>query len=216
MEEPDHLAYALEHLAELVIKPVDGSGGKGIVIGSQADASTLSRARQAILENPRGWIAQREIALSTVPTLIGDKMRPRHVDLRPFAVNDGNSVWVLPGGLTRVALPEGELVVNSSQGGGSKDTWVLAAVDEPIVEPIEFQSQAPGQAPGSGPGEARQSQSQSNGSQSQSQGGFDPYPGWESPAQSTGAFFFDPPVSPPDDTGLRHQQGQQQQGGTGC
>ncbi len=127
MEEPDHLEYALEHLAELVIKPVDGSGGKGIVIGSQADSSTLSKAREAILQNPRGWIAQREIALSTVPTLIGDKMRPRHVDLRPFAVNDGNAVWVLPGGLTRVALPEGELVVNSSQGGGSKDTWVLAA-----------------------------------------------------------------------------------------
>jgi uncharacterized circularly permuted ATP-grasp superfamily protein len=222
MEEPEHLGYALEHLAELVIKPVDGSGGKGIVIGSQADAATLSRARQAILENPRGWIAQREIALSTVPTLIGDKMRPRHVDLRPFAVNDGNSVWVLPGGLTRVALPEGELVVNSSQGGGSKDTWVLAAVGEPIVEPIQSQAQAPGQAYGSGPGESQtqsqqQAQSQSNGSQSQSQsngsqGGFEPFPGWvESPAQSTGAFFFDPPVSPPDDTGLRHQQGQQQQ-----
>src|SRR4029077_10970964 len=90
---------------------------------------------------------QREIALSTVPTLIGDKMRPRHVDLRPFAVNDGNSVWVLPGGLTRVALPEGELVVNSSQGGGSKDTWVLAALDE-HVEPIRDQAQAPRQAHG--------------------------------------------------------------------
>jgi uncharacterized circularly permuted ATP-grasp superfamily protein len=221
MEEPEHLAYALEHLAELVIKPVDGSGGKGIVIGSQADASTLSRARQAILENPRGWIAQREIALSTVPTLIGDKMRPRHVDLRPFAVNDGNSVWVLPGGLTRVALPEGELVVNSSQGGGSKDTWVLAAAEEPIVEPLELQAQSPGQAVtghGRPPSQSQsQSQSQSNGAPSQSQGGFDPFPGWdESPAQSTGAFFFDPPVSPSDDGALRHQQGQQQQGGARC
>ncbi len=95
------------------------------MIGSKADPKTLRTAREAILENPRGWIAQREVALSTVPTLIGDKMRPRHVDLRPFAVNDRNNVWVLPGGLTRVALPEGELVVNSSQGGGSKDTWVL-------------------------------------------------------------------------------------------
>ena len=125
MEVPDHREYALDHLAELVIKPVDGSGGKGIVIGSKADPQTLRAAREAIVENPRGWIAQREVALSTVPTLIGDKMRPRHVDLRPFAVNDRKSVWVLPGGLTRVALPEGELVVNSSQGGGSKDTWVL-------------------------------------------------------------------------------------------
>jgi uncharacterized circularly permuted ATP-grasp superfamily protein len=75
---------------------------------------------------PRRWIAQRPVALSTSPTLIGEQPSPRHIDLRPFAVNDGNDVWLLPGGLTRVALPEGELVVNSSQGGGSKDTWVLA------------------------------------------------------------------------------------------
>ena len=79
-----------------------------------------------MLADPRGWIAQRPVALSTAPTLVGDRLAPRHVDLRPFAVNDGNDVWVLPGGLTRVALPEGALVVNSSQGGGSKDTWVLA------------------------------------------------------------------------------------------
>ncbi|HPA01172.1 MAG TPA: circularly permuted type 2 ATP-grasp protein, partial [Chiayiivirga sp.] len=78
-------------------------------------------------KDPRGWIAQPVVQLSTVPTKVGERMRPRHVDLRPFAVNDGESVWVLPGGLTRVALPEGSLVVNSSQGGGSKDTWVLAA-----------------------------------------------------------------------------------------
>jgi uncharacterized circularly permuted ATP-grasp superfamily protein len=135
MEVPDHREYALEHIAELVLKPVDGSGGKGIVIGSKADRAVLRRAREIILENPRGWIAQREIALSTVPTLIGDKMRPRHVDLRPFAVNNGRGVWVLPGGLTRVALPEGELVVNSSQGGGSKDTWVLGGGIEPVPEP---------------------------------------------------------------------------------
>jgi uncharacterized circularly permuted ATP-grasp superfamily protein len=133
LEDPEHRGYALEHLSELVLKPVDGSGGKGIVIGSRADAATLRKARERVLANPRGWIAQREIALSTVPTLIGDAMRPRHVDLRPFAVNDGNSVWVLPGGLTRVALPEGELVVNSSQGGGSKDTWVLAAPEQPVA-----------------------------------------------------------------------------------
>jgi hypothetical protein len=77
--------------------------------------------------HPRGWIAQPVVQLSTVPTKVGQRLRPRHVDLRPFAVNDGNSVFVLPGGLTRVAIPEGSLIVNSSQGGGSKDTWVLAA-----------------------------------------------------------------------------------------
>ena len=77
------------------------------------------------MRDPRGWIAQPVVQLSTIPTLVDDGMRPRHADLRPFAVNDGSDVWVLPGGLTRVALPEGELVVNSSQGGGSKDTWVI-------------------------------------------------------------------------------------------
>ena len=82
--------------------------------------------RERLRADPRGWIAQRPVALSTSPVLIGETLAPRHVDLRPFAVNDGDDVWLLPGGLTRVALPEGELVVNSSQGGGSKDTWVLA------------------------------------------------------------------------------------------
>jgi hypothetical protein len=83
--------------------------------------------RRRIRSHPRGWIAQPVVQLSTVPTKVGQRLKPRHVDLRPFAVNDGNAVFVLPGGLTRVALPEGSLVVNSSQGGGSKDTWVLAA-----------------------------------------------------------------------------------------
>ena len=99
----------------------------GIVIGPDArDAELEGRARQ-IRDDPRGWIAQPVVQLSTVPTQVDDELAPRHVDLRPFAVNDGDAVWVLPGGLTRVALPEGSLVVNSSQGGGSKDTWVLAA-----------------------------------------------------------------------------------------
>ena len=80
-----------------------------------------------------GWIAQRPVSLSTSPTLVGERVAPRHIDLRPYAVNDGGDVWLLPGGLTRVALPEGTLVVNSSQGGGSKDTWVLAA--EPLTAP---------------------------------------------------------------------------------
>ncbi len=82
--------------------------------------------RKQLTADPRGWIAQPVVQLSTVPTFIDGKLAPRHVDLRPFAVNDGERVRVLPGGLTRVALPEGELVVNSSQGGGSKDTWVLS------------------------------------------------------------------------------------------
>ena len=81
--------------------------------------------------DPRGWVAQRPVALSTSPVLIGETLAPRHIDLRPFAVNDGEEVWLLPGGLTRVALPEGELVVNSSRGGGSKDTWVLTGPRSP-------------------------------------------------------------------------------------
>ena len=124
--EPDHREEVLDRLDELVLKPVDGSGGKGIVIGPSASRSELELLRRKVLADPRAWIAQPVVQLSTVPTLFDDRMRPRHVDLRPFAVNDGSKVWVLPGGLTRVALAEGELIVNSSRGGGSKDTWVLA------------------------------------------------------------------------------------------
>jgi uncharacterized circularly permuted ATP-grasp superfamily protein len=126
LEEEDTRTEVLDRLSELVVKPVDGSGGKGIVIGPRASAEELAALRARVSVDPRRWIAQPLVQLSTVPTLIGDQLRPRHVDLRPFAVNSGDSVWVLPGGLTRVALPEGELVVNSSQGGGSKDTWVLS------------------------------------------------------------------------------------------
>ncbi|MBK8460370.1 MAG: circularly permuted type 2 ATP-grasp protein [Micropruina sp.] len=126
VEEPESRAEVLDRLDELVLKPVDGSGGKGIVIGPVASKKQLEVLRHKILDDPRGWIAQPVVQLSTVPTMIGGGMRPRHVDLRPFAVNSGSDVYVLPGGLTRVALPEGELIVNSSQGGGSKDTWVLA------------------------------------------------------------------------------------------
>ncbi len=125
LEDPGALEEVLDRLDELVVKPVDGSGGKGLVIGPAASAKELEALRQRLLEDPRGWIAQPVVQLSTIPTLVDDGMRPRHADLRPFAVNDGTDVWVLPGGLTRVALPEGELVVNSSQGGGSKDTWVV-------------------------------------------------------------------------------------------
>jgi uncharacterized circularly permuted ATP-grasp superfamily protein len=116
----------LDRVDELVIKPVEGSGGYGIVFGPDASEKELATISKKIRSDPRGWIAQPVVQLSTVPTQIDNSLAPRHVDLRPFAVNDGDQVWVLPGGLTRVALPEGELVVNSSQGGGSKDTWVLS------------------------------------------------------------------------------------------
>ncbi|GAB18363.1 hypothetical protein GOEFS_052_00360 [Gordonia effusa NBRC 100432] len=121
----------LDRIDELVVKPVDGSGGYGIVFGPDATKDELATMTRKIRANPRGWIAQPVVQLSTTPTKIGDALVPRHIDLRPFAVNDGDSIWVLPGGLTRVALPEGSLVVNSSQGGGSKDTWVLASRTAP-------------------------------------------------------------------------------------
>lgn len=123
----DEREAVLDRVDELVIKPVEGSGGYGIVFGPDASAKELAAISKKIRADPRGWIAQPVVQLSTVPTKVGDKLVPRHVDLRPFAVNDGDDVWVLPGGLSRVALPEGSLVVNSSQGGGSKDTWVLAS-----------------------------------------------------------------------------------------
>jgi uncharacterized circularly permuted ATP-grasp superfamily protein len=131
LEDPDQRAHVLDRLDSLVLKPVDGSGGKGLVIGPQATDGELAELRRQVLADPRRWVAQRVVSLSTSPTMVGDRLAPRHVDLRPFAVNDGTGIWVLPGGLTRVALPAGSLVVNSSQGGGSKDTWVLAP--EPVA-----------------------------------------------------------------------------------
>jgi uncharacterized circularly permuted ATP-grasp superfamily protein len=131
LEDPASLEEVLDRLDELVVKPVDGSGGKGLVVGPAASPAELEKLRNTLLADPRGWIAQPVVQLSTIPTLVEDGMRPRHADLRPFAVNDGKDVWVLPGGLTRVALPEGELVVNSSQGGGSKDTWVVG--EDPLL-----------------------------------------------------------------------------------
>ncbi|WP_442905191.1 circularly permuted type 2 ATP-grasp protein [Gordonia sp. MMO-8] len=130
---PDEREEVIDRIDELVVKPVEGSGGYGIVFGPDASPLERESAIAAIRANPRGWIAQPMISLSTNPTMIDDRLAPRHVDLRPFAVNDGSSVWVLPGGLTRVALNEGSLVVNSSQGGGSKDTWVLATRPKPTA-----------------------------------------------------------------------------------
>jgi uncharacterized circularly permuted ATP-grasp superfamily protein len=125
LEDPGALEEVLDRLDELVVKPVDGSGGKGLVVGPAASRAELDELRTRLRQDPRGWIAQPVVQLSTIPTLVDDGLRPRHADLRPFAVHDGDDVWVLPGGLTRVALPEGQLVVDSSQGGGSKDTWIV-------------------------------------------------------------------------------------------
>jgi uncharacterized circularly permuted ATP-grasp superfamily protein len=118
--------YVLEHLDELVVKAVNESGGYGMLVGPQASAQERSQFAQAIRAHPRNYIAQPTLALSRAPILVEDGLEGRHVDLRPYILYSGSAPYVLPGGLTRVALRKGSLVVNSSQGGGSKDTWVLA------------------------------------------------------------------------------------------
>jgi uncharacterized circularly permuted ATP-grasp superfamily protein len=122
--EPGALRYTLDHLPELVVKPVGEAGGYGVTVGPRATRAELDACRAQLLANPANFISQPCVNLSVAPTLIDGKIEPRHVDLRPFAVT-GSTTWVLPGGLTRVALRRGSLMVNSSQGGGSKDTWVL-------------------------------------------------------------------------------------------
>ena len=122
--EPDALRYTLDNLETLVVKPVGEAGGYGITIGPRASRAELEACRAQLLADPANYISQPCISLSVAPTLVDEGVEPRHVDLRPFAIT-GAKTWVLPGGLTRVALRKGSLVVNSSQGGGSKDTWVL-------------------------------------------------------------------------------------------
>ena len=117
-------AYVLDNLDKLVVKPANESGGYGLMVGPHVSSDVHADFRQRILDNPRNYIAQPTLALSRVPTMIGDVFEGRHVDLRPYVLY-GRQIFVLPGGLTRVALRKGSLVVNSSQGGGSKDTWVL-------------------------------------------------------------------------------------------
>lgn len=124
--DPQQRAFVLDHLQDLVVKPTNESGGYGLLIGPHATPDQVETCRQQILRDSRNFIAQPMLTLSTVPTLIDNSVEPRHVDLRPFILH-GETIWVLPGGLTRVALRKGSTVVNSSQGGGSKDTWVLAA-----------------------------------------------------------------------------------------
>ena len=122
-DEPD-LKYVLEHLDELVVKEVHGSGGYGMLIGPTSTKEEIAAYRARILADPALFIAQPTLALSTCPTLVDEGIAPRHVDLRPFVLS-GEQTVLIPGAFTRVALKEGSLVVNSSQGGGTKDTWVL-------------------------------------------------------------------------------------------
>jgi uncharacterized circularly permuted ATP-grasp superfamily protein len=150
--EPEALSYTLDHLDELVVKLVDGSGGYGMLVGPTASRAEIEAFRAALIAEPHRYIAQPTLALSTVPTLADAGLAPRHVDFRPFVLTGANGVQVVPGGLTRVALKEGSLVVNSSQGGGTKDSFVLM-------------DNGPGQVRGRVPGQA-----QSIGSLRQAQG----------------------------------------------
>ena len=124
LERKDDLAYVLDHLAELVVKEAQGSGGYGMLIGPTASEREREAYRQRILDAPEKFIAQPTLSLSTCPTFVESGVAPRHIDLRPFVLS-GKDVVMVPGGLTRVALKEGSLVVNSSQGGGTKDTWIV-------------------------------------------------------------------------------------------
>jgi len=123
--EEEHLAYVLDHLHELVVKEVHGSGGYGMLIGPATSKIGIEQFRAKLKTSPKNFIAQPTLALSTCPTCVEQGVAPRHVDLRPFVLAGRDGVRIVPGGLTRVALKEGSLVVNSSQGGGTKDTWVL-------------------------------------------------------------------------------------------
>ncbi|HMS05248.1 MAG TPA: circularly permuted type 2 ATP-grasp protein [Burkholderiaceae bacterium] len=122
--DPDDLRYTLDHLSELVVKEVHGAGGYGMLVGPAASKQEIEDFRAALLADPSRYIAQPTLSLSSCPTFVESGIAPRHIDLRPFVLS-GQSVQMVPGGLTRVALKEGSLVVNSSQGGGTKDTWIL-------------------------------------------------------------------------------------------
>ncbi len=123
-DNPEHLEYVLAHLPELVVKPANESGGYGMIVGPHATAKEIIEFREIVKKNPRNYIGQPTLAISTAPTLCKGTLEPRHIDLRPFILQ-GEDTFVTAGGLTRVALKKGSLVVNSSQGGGSKDTWVI-------------------------------------------------------------------------------------------
>jgi len=122
--QPDDLKYTLDHLSELVVKEVHGAGGYGMLVGPAATKQEIEDFRAALLADPARYIAQPTLSLSSCPTFVDAGIAPRHIDLRPFVLS-GKTVQMVPGGLTRVALKEGSLVVNSSQGSGTKDTWIL-------------------------------------------------------------------------------------------
>jgi uncharacterized circularly permuted ATP-grasp superfamily protein len=124
LRDADDLAYALDHLPELVVKEVHGAGGYGMLVGPASTKEQIAEFRERILAEPAKYIAQPTLALSSCPTYVANGLAPRHVDFRPYVLS-GKEIHIVPGGLTRVALAEGSLVVNSSQGGGTKDTWVL-------------------------------------------------------------------------------------------
>ena len=122
--KPDELSHVLAHLPELVVKETQGSGGYGMLVGPASSAAEIEDFRQRIKARPHAYIAQPTLSLSTCPTFVENGIAPRHIDLRPFVLS-GKETRLVPGGLTRVALREGSLIVNSSQGGGTKDTWVV-------------------------------------------------------------------------------------------
>lgn len=136
--DDDELAYVLDNMKDLVIKETQGSGGYGMLIGPTSTQAQIDDYRKRLLDNPAGFIAQPTISLSTNPTAVANGVAPRHIDLRPFVLTHGNgSVDIVPGGLTRVAMTEGSLVVNSSQGGGVKDTWVVSTNAQSLQYPCD-------------------------------------------------------------------------------
>ncbi len=137
----DERRHVIENIGDLVLKPANESGGYGIIIGNRATRAELDDAVTAIEADPRNWVAQPILSLSTVPTLVEDGIEPRHVDLRPFVLT-GEHSYVTPGGLTRVALTKGSLIVNSSQGGGSKDTWIVDGQYGAMQSQSQSQSQS--------------------------------------------------------------------------
>jgi uncharacterized circularly permuted ATP-grasp superfamily protein len=147
----DDLAYTLANLKDLVVKEVHGAGGYGMLVGPASTKAEIEDFRQAILANPNGYISQPTLSLSSCPTFVESGIAPRHIDLRPYVLS-GKTVQMVPGGLTRVALKDGSLVVNSSQGGGTKDTWILEADDAPVAASsagAASQSQSQTQTPSS-------------------------------------------------------------------
>jgi uncharacterized circularly permuted ATP-grasp superfamily protein len=144
----DELSYVIANMKDLVVKEVHGAGGYGMLVGPAATKAEVEDFKKAVLANPSGYIAQPTLSLSSCPTFVESGIAPRHIDLRPYVLM-GKGVQMVPGGLTRVALKEGSLVVNSSQGGGTKDTWILEddlpEAAEAVTE-VMAQAQAQGRA----------------------------------------------------------------------